>query len=96
MTGKPPDDISHLEDALLNDFEVLAALYDEKFIKTKLIDRKNFINTQYVLYQLLRRHKYPCKKEDFNILKTMDRKSFHDDVCSALFRHLNWNFSALF
>ncbi len=96
MTGKKPDDISHLEDVLLNDFEILTALYDEKFIKPKIIDRKNFINTQYVLYQLLRRHKYPCKKEDFNILKTMDRKSFHDDICRELFSALNWNFTPVF
>jgi hypothetical protein len=96
MTGKKPDDISHLEDVLLNDFEVLAALYDEKFIKPKIIDRKNFINTQYVLYQLLKRHKYPCKKEDFNILKTMDRKSFHDDICRVLFTSLGWNFHPVF
>ena len=61
----------------------------------KLIE-KNFINTQYVLFQLLRRHKYPCKRADFNILKTIDRKSFHDDVCKSLFEQLGWNFTALF
>ena len=71
-------------------------MYDERFRKNKKIDRKNFINTQYVLFQLLRRHKYPCKREEFNILKTVDRKSFHDDICKELFELLNWNFTALF
>jgi len=96
LTGKKPDDISHLEQQLLDDFDILTALYDKKFKKNKKIDRKNFINTQYVLFQLLRRHKYMCKKEDFNILKTVDRKSFHDDICRDLFEHLGWNFTSLF
>ena len=96
LTGKKPDDISNLEPQLLDDFDVLTALYDKKFKKSKKIDRKNFINTQYVLFQLLRRHKYSCKKEDFNILKTIDRKSFHDDICKDLFEHLGWNFTSLF
>jgi hypothetical protein len=68
-------------------------LYDKKY---KNSERKNFINTQYVLYQLLRRHKYPCRKEDFNILKTIDRKYYHDTICADLFMALGWNFQALF
>jgi len=96
LSGKKPDDISNLEPNLLDDFDVLTNAYDQKYRKTQLIDRKNFINTQYVLFQLLRRHKYPCKRSDFNILKTIDRKSFHDDVCKTLFEQLGWNFTAFF
>jgi hypothetical protein len=94
MTGKKPDDISHLENKLIDDFETLSNLYDKKFKhdKNKKIERKSFINIQYVLYQLLRKYKHPCKKEDFNILKTLDRKSFHDDIMKELFEELNWNF----
>jgi len=88
FTGIKPDDITHLEDKLLDDFDALTDLYDKMF---KHINRKNFINTQYVLYQLLTRHKHPCEKEDFTILKTVDRKSFHDDICRVLFEHLGWN-----
>lgn len=89
MTSKKPDDIAYLEDKLLEDFDILTELYDKKF---KNIDRKNFINTQYVLYQLLLRHKHPCSKEDFTILKTIDRKSFHDDIMKVCFEALGWNF----
>ena len=89
MTGKKPDDISHLEDQLLDDFDSLTALYDKRF--KNVITRKNFINTQYVLFQLLQRHRHPCKAEDFTILKTMDRKFFHDDICRVLFEELGWN-----
>lgn len=88
LTCIKPDDISHLEDQLLEDFDALTELYDKMY---KHIDRKNFINTQYVLYQLLQRHKHPCKKEEFIILKTIDRKFFHDEVCQKLFNELGWN-----
>jgi hypothetical protein len=89
LTGKKPDDISHLEDKLLNDFDLLVETYD-KYYKNK-VKRVNFISTQYVLFQLLQRHKHPCKKEDFVILKTVDRKSFHDEICKELFERLGWN-----
>ena len=96
LTGKKPDDISHLEQKLMDDFDILSTLYDQKFKQTKRVDRKNFINTQYVLYQLLRKYKHPCKKDDFNILKTLDRKSFHDEICLELFTELGWNFTPFF
>lgn len=93
ITGKKLDDISYLEPKLMDDFDKLSVLYDKKYKqdKDKKINRKSFINTQYVLYQLLRRHRHPCKKEEFNILKTLDRKSWHDDVCKELFEELGWN-----
>lgn len=88
FTGIKPDDISHLEEHLLIDFDILLELYHKMF---KNIKRKNFINTQYVLYQLLRRHRHSCQKEDFIILKTIDRKFFHDEICKTLFEELGWN-----
>jgi hypothetical protein len=96
MTGKKVDDISHLETQLMEDFDKISNLYDKKFKFTGKIDRKSFINTQYILFQLLRRHKYPCKKEDFNMLKTLDRKSFHDEIVKDLFETLNFNFTPIF
>lgn len=93
LTDIKSNDISHLKEKLLDDFDVLSDLYDKLY---NGIDRKNFINTQYVLYQLLRRHKYKCKKEDFVILKTVDRKFFHDEVCKTLFQELGWNHSPFY
>jgi hypothetical protein len=93
LTGSQPPDVTHLENQLLHDFDQLTTLYDKKHRQQ---DRKNFINTQYVLYQLLKRHKFPCRKEDFNILKTIDRKFYHDDICKSLFEELDWNFNPTF
>ena len=96
MTGRKVDDISHLENQLMEDFAKISNLYDKKFKFTGKIERKSFINTQYILFQLLRRHKYHCKKEDFNMLKTLDRKIFHDDIVKELFEYLNFNFTPIF
>jgi hypothetical protein len=91
ITGKKPDDISYLEDKLLEDFDLLLDAYDKLF-KYK-VNRTNFISTQYVLYQLLKIYKHPCKKEDFIVLKTTDRKTFHDNIFRKLVDHLGWNWS---
>lgn len=91
ITGIPPDDISHLENKLMDDFITLTSLYDKRYKLEKRITRKNFINTHYVLFQLLNRHKHPCKKDDFNLLKTIDRQNFHDDISKELFGELGWN-----
>jgi len=93
FTGKQPDDISYLEDSLMNDFSHLIEVYDKVYKDDDKTDRKNFLNTQHILYQLLKNRKHKCNKEDFNMLKTGDRKSFHDDVCESLFSlHLGWNY----
>jgi hypothetical protein len=96
MTGVKCPDISHLEDQLIADFDTLVNLYTKKFKYEKNIDRKSFINIQCVLFQLLLKNKHPCKKEDFNILKTTDRKTFHDDILRELFEELGWNYIPFF
>ena len=80
----------------MEDFDTLASLYTKKFKYEKNIERKSFINIQCVFFQLLLKNKYVCKKEDFNILKTADRKSFHDDILRELFLELNWTYTPFF
>lgn len=98
LTNKRVDDISHLEEQLVEDFKELAFLYDEIHGKDKEeeLQRKNFLNAQYLLFQLLRRHGHPCKKENFAILKTVDRKKSHDDICKNLFNKLGWKHTPIF
>lgn len=93
-------DICHLEADIIRDFKQLVSLYDRLYGGKKgeeaTDSRKNFLNVQYVLYQLLKRHQYPCKSTDFTTLKTVDRKLFHDRICSNLFDKLGWNFVPTF
>lgn len=93
LTGIKPDDISYLEDKLLEDFDILTDMYDKMY---KNIDRKNFINTQFLLYALLIKHRHPCKKEDFSILKTVDRLNFHNDITNQLFQAIGWSYKCMF
>lgn len=92
ITNKPPEDISHIESKLMEDFDTLIEVYDKKYKNSSLHKRKNFINIQCILYQLLLKHGYKCKRSDFNILKTVDKKAIHDEIIYDLFRELQWNF----
>lgn len=98
LTNKRVADIGDLEDKLIEDFKELVTLYDNLHSKDKpkQLDRKNFMNVHYLLYQLLRKNGYNCKLSDFSILKTTDRKLFHDNICSNLFEKLGWNFTPTF
>lgn len=96
LTGKKTNNISNLESVLLDDFELITIEYDKIYKKNNNIERKSFMNSQYILYQLLLKHKFPCKKEDFNILKTNDRQVFHDEICQEIFKRLGWNFTCIF
>ncbi|UUT40563.1 replicating factor [carnivorous sponge associated iridovirus] len=98
LTSKRVDDISHIEDKLVDDFKELVSLYDEIHGKDKPeeLDRKNFMNVQYLLFQLLRKHGHPCNIGNFTILKTVDRKLFHDTICKNLFDKLGWKFTPTF
>jgi len=102
LTGVKPPDISHLEADIVSDFDRLVEAYDTRFNKEEAATgdrrtvRKNFINNQYVLYQLLKKHSYPCDVSEFSILKTAERQSYHDDICRELFKTLGWNFTSVF
>jgi hypothetical protein len=97
ITKKKIDDISYLEDQIVEDFKELTILYDEIYNKNnKNHKRKNFMNVQYLLFQLLKRHNHSCKIENFSIIKTIDRKIFHDTVCKLLFSKLQWKFTPVF
>ena len=38
------------------------------------------------------RHKHPCNEDDFTMLKTIDRKTFHDDIYREICNYLEWTF----
>jgi len=93
ITDTPLNDISHLTEKLLQDFDQFVQMH-HKLYPTDT-ERKNF-NYQHLLYQLLTRHKYSCNANEFNFLKTVDRKYYHDEICRTIFENLGWNYSSLF
>lgn len=89
ITDQPPNDISFIEIKLLNDFDLFSEIYDKRNNKEK----KNFVNCNFLLYQLLQNNSIPCKKSEFYILKSSDRKDNNLEVIKPIFDELNWNCS---
>jgi len=85
FTGILCPDISHLETQLYQDFDRVVEAYDS--INN---ERKNFLNSKYVLYQLLRRHNYKVDDKDFDILKTRERLVDHDTIWKEICNKLDW------
>ena len=93
LTQKHIDDISHLEYALVRDFEYLLDLYKEDAWCS--LHRKNFLNIPSLLFQLLRHRGHPCEMSNFNILKTSNSLKIHNDITSNLFEKLGWKFTPI-
>ena len=89
MTGKPPDNIKHLEDVLRDEFNLLVETYNKLYANNA---RKKFISTHLTLYQLLLKHRHPCNKEDFIMLKSTECKAAHFDTLRILFDELGFEF----
>jgi hypothetical protein len=90
LTNTPCPDISSYEKALFDDFDKLV----DAFLKIKL-SRKNFLNSHYVLRQLLRRHGFKVGEDELTNLKTPSRVREHDDIYQQCCDILGWNFVSL-
>lgn len=90
ITGNNAPDISHLEEHLFELFDEIDPVYER--IKPK--DRVNFLNGQFVLFKLLQKLKFPCKEEDFYILKTRDKMLEHDKIWKGICQELKWTYIA--
>ncbi len=90
LTGAPKPDISKYEKQLYEDFDALLSA----FIQLK-IERKNFLNSHYVLRQLLLRQGVKVSEGDLTRLKTLQRERVHDEIYQQCCEILSWNFSPL-
>jgi Poxvirus Late Transcription Factor VLTF3 like len=92
LTGAACPNIAEYEKVLIEDFDKLVVVYD-KVIKDNLkYNRSNFLNSYYILFQLLKRHAYVCKESDFPIIKTIERKIEHDEIYEECCKQLGWFF----
>lgn len=82
---KPPD-ISSYETALLEKFDKLEEAYSEVKDPTRI----NSLSVNYKLYKLLQILGYPCKKDDFYILKTTAKSDEHDEKWQEICTVLGW------
>lgn len=93
--------IRHLEAALMRDFEVVSERFNRFGLSLAGRDggepsaglgRSNFLNSNYVLFQLLRKNGYPCEFSSFFCLRTLNSRVLHDDICEHIFTDLGWPF----
>ena len=75
ITGNPAPDISEYEAELLEMFDETEAAYEQ----VKDPGRINSLNVNFKLFKLLQRIGYPCKRDDFYILKTAVKWSEHEN-----------------
>lgn len=87
FTGIPCPDISSVREDLFEDFDKIMSAYDSIDV-----DRVNSLNSQYILYQLLRRRKIKVNENDFGMLKTRDRLIEYDEIYVQLCLKLEWTF----
>jgi hypothetical protein len=87
FTGVPCPNISHVKNELFEDFDKVMAVY-----KTLEVDRVNSLNSQYILYQLLRRRKVKVNVNDFGMLKTRERLIEYDEIHQQISLKLEWTF----
>ena len=92
LTGNPCPNIEEYEKSLIDDFNRLILIYDEIIKNNDNYERSNFLNSYYILYQLLKRYGYSCKESDFPIIKTIDRKIEHDEIYEKCCKKLSWRF----
>lgn len=96
LTGKSGPDLSDLLDNIYADHDKVASVYTEcvNIVLQKYNNRyvrKSFMSGHYLLFQFLTRYGYPCKKEDFNILKSDDPLFFHDKVYEEICAKFGWS-----
>lgn len=89
LIGEKLNDISFLENELINDFEQISEKYTLLFNNAY---RKNFINIQFILYKLLMKHNYNFDNDDFLTVKSVDKKMERDNICRTIFESLNWEY----
>lgn len=94
LTGIPCPNIYEYEKTLIDDFRKLVNAYDTVIKNNPKYNRSNFLGSYYILYQLLRRHGFPCKETDFPLIKTVERRIEYDDIYNECCQHLGWFFIA--
>lgn len=89
ITNIPPYNIEFLENKLLSEFEIILKKYKEIIKKNSM---KNFINIQFILFQLLNKNGFKISIDNFCVLKTKEKKEKHEYICKQMFAELNWQY----
>jgi len=81
--------ISHLEDAIMQDYDDFQKVYENL---PDLEGRKSSLNSQWKLFILLLRRGYPCKSKDFKIPTTPSILEYHKIKTQQVYEVLVWEY----
>ena len=97
FTGKKCPTINEqLYNKLLEDFEKLVQIFIElSNVKNDKIERTNFLNSQYVLYQLLKKNNYSCTENDFALPKSIKCRVDQEKIYIMLCDKLHWSYFSI-
>lgn len=80
-----------LEDTLMNDFQLFTEAFLEVSSENNSIQRTNILSSSYILYQLLRKHNYRCREEDFSLPTSQKCRYEQEYIYSLCCEKLGWN-----
>ena len=93
---KCPTINEQLYNKLLEDFEKLVQIFIElSSVKNDKIERTNFLNSQYVLYQLLKKNNYVCSENDFALPKSIKCRVDQEKIYIMLCDKLHWSYISI-
>ena len=97
FTGKECPIINDdLYQKLLEDFMKLVQIFIElSSDKNEKIERTNFLNSQYVLYQLLKKNNYPCSESDFALPRSIKCRVDQEKIFIMLCEKLHWSYISI-
>jgi hypothetical protein len=98
LTGQPRNNISHLEEKIIQDFVIYVnTFFQEKGkIPGSLGGKKSLVKKQFLFYQLLMKYDHPCSIEDFFIIRSIDRVIEQENSCQETFQKLDWNYTSIY
>jgi hypothetical protein len=77
---------------LYEDFRVFCFTYDELFLKTNdVIKRKSFIQSDNLLYHLLKKYRVNCESFEFGLSHRPQRMEDNNMMIKRVFDKLKWN-----
>ena len=95
LTKIPCANLEAIECELLNDFDMFLCEYNKNWQDELNTQRKNFINIQYVLFQLLNRREYHFKQDEFILPRTIEIRKNYERMCQKIFNNLGWNLTSI-
>lgn len=102
LTGQPRNNISHLEEKIIQDFVIYVnTFFHDQSVSEKMIEKppkgkKSLVKKQFLFYQLLMKYDHPCSIEDFFIIRSIDRVIEQENSCQETFQKLDWNYTSIY